>query len=101
MYWGNVATNLTPPLLELPISRTTSTAAGRAAALLRRAAAARSPRADYDIFNQTAGASLHFLAAWWLVLPGLAYLVAGFVAGHPQAPLPRARELRAANLWQT
>ena len=37
----------------------------------------------YDIFNQNGwGRSLHFLAAWFLVLPGLVYALLGSLTGH-------------------
>jgi thiosulfate reductase cytochrome b subunit len=46
----------------------------------------------YDIFNQNGwGRSLHFLAAWFLVLPGLVYLLFGFLRGHFRAHIwPRS-----------
>ncbi|MFX5817303.1 hypothetical protein ABTE26_20620, partial [Acinetobacter baumannii] len=48
-----------------------------------------------DIFNQNGWArSLHCLAAWFLVLTGLTYLVTGIVSGHLWRNIvPRGREL--------
>jgi thiosulfate reductase cytochrome b subunit len=84
LYWGEVGNDLTPALLELPISRnyrhggwTTPTP------LTTNAAGPVSASRTYDIFNQNGWArSLHFLAAWWLVVPGLAYVLAGLADGH-------------------
>ena len=46
------------------------------------------------------GRSLHFLAAWCLVVPGLVYLFRGITAGHFRAHLwPDARELSPTTLW--
>src|SRR5690349_22095269 len=72
LYWGEAGNDLTPALLELPISRnykhggwTTQMpffqAAGSPISAVR----------TYDIFNQNGWArSLHFLSAWWLAIPG-------------------------------
>jgi thiosulfate reductase cytochrome b subunit len=56
----------------------------------------------YDIFNQNGwGRSLHFLAAWFLVLPGLLYLLLGLVSGHFRSHLwPRVRELSPRLVWR-
>jgi thiosulfate reductase cytochrome b subunit len=104
LYWGHVGNDLTPPLLELPISRNYRHGGWTAPQpfFAERPAGPVTASRTYDIFNQNGWArSLHFLAAWWLVLPGLAYLVAGFVGGHFRRHLvPRARELAPRNLWQ-
>jgi thiosulfate reductase cytochrome b subunit len=98
LYWGAVGNDLTPALIELPISRNyrhggweLSTASfpdgGPAASVIR----------TYDILNENSWArSLHFLAAWFLVVTGLIYLVAGMFSGHLRHDLvPRRDELRA------
>ena len=56
----------------------------------------------YDIFNQNGwGRSLHFLAAWFLVLPGLLYLLIGLFGGHFRSHIwPRARELGPRQFWR-
>ncbi len=84
LYWGEVGNDLTTPLLELPISRnhrhggwTTPTP------LLDAPDAPVSAGHTFEIFNQNGwGRSLHFLAAWMLVAAGLAYVLAGIIAGH-------------------
>ena len=103
LYWGEVGNDLTPPLLELPISRnyrhggwevgTPSFPDGNSAASMIR---------TYDILNRNSwGRSLHFLAAWFLVVTGLAYLVTGIFTGHLWRDLvPRARELTPRFLWE-
>jgi len=56
----------------------------------------------YDIFNQNGwGRSLHFLAAWFLVLPGLLYVLLGLLSGHFRSHLwPRLRELSPRLVWR-
>jgi thiosulfate reductase cytochrome b subunit len=56
----------------------------------------------YDIFNQNSwGRSLHFLAAWFLVVTGLVYLLAGFFTGHFRRNLwPRANEFKLRLFWR-
>ena len=56
----------------------------------------------YDIFNENGWArSLHFLAAWCLVLPGVAYLLAGILGGHFRSHIwPRASELTPGLFWR-
>ena len=103
LYWGQVGNDLTPALFELPISRnykhsgwappaTFDLGQGRAVSAVR----------TYDIFNENSWArSLHFLAAWSLVVTGLAYLVAGLASGHLWRHLvPRLGELTPRLLWQ-
>ncbi|HVN46345.1 MAG TPA: cytochrome b/b6 domain-containing protein [Steroidobacteraceae bacterium] len=101
LYWGAVGNDLTPALIELPVSRNyrhggwqLSTAAfpdgGPAASVIR----------TYDILNENSWArSLHFLAAWFLVVTGLVYLLAGIFSGHLRRHLlPRRGELNARAL---
>ena len=89
LYWGEAGNDLTPALLELPISRNYQHGGwDDADAVLRRTRAGPvSASRTYDIFNQNGwGRSLHFLAAWWLVLPGR-----GLPAdGHLRRSLPLA-----------
>ena len=101
LYWGEAGNSLTPALLELPISRnhhhagwSTPTPFGD-----RPAPGQRQPR-TYEIFNQNGwGRSLHFLAAWCLVLPGALYLLGGLAGGHFRSHLwPAMRELRPGRL---
>ena len=100
LYWGEVGNDLTPALLELPISRNhrhdgwttpTSIAPGDTAS----AGAPVSASRTFEIFNQNGwGRSLHFLAGWVLVATGLLYLTLGAVSGHlRRALLPRRDEV--------
>jgi len=97
LYWGVVGNDLTPSLLELPISKNyhhggwvkiTPIFEGKPdspVSGVRRIA----------LFNKNGwGRSLHFLAAWFLVSTGGVYVLAGIATGHFWRNLmPRAREL--------
>ena len=86
-----------------PSAVTTNTLAGRSRRRFSRTPRVRSARTGRpDIFNQNGwGRSLHFLAGWSLVLPGLVYLVAGIFGGHFRSHLwPKARELAPALVWR-
>lgn len=105
LYWGAIGNDLTPALLELPISRnyrhggwTEPLKFFPGEGKLTIVSQART----YDIFNQNGWArSLHFLAAWFLIVTSLIYLAAGLIGGHLQRHLiPRARELSPRSLWQ-
>lgn len=101
LYWGEGGNDLTPALVELPISRN-----HQHGGWTERTAITADPRGPvsanrtYDIFNQNGWArSLHFLAAWILVLPGLVYLLTGLAEGHfRERFLPVRGELTTANL---
>lgn len=56
----------------------------------------------FEIFNQNGwGRSLHFLAAWCLVLPGAVYLWIGLFGGHFRSHLwPRRTEMGTRRLWR-
>jgi thiosulfate reductase cytochrome b subunit len=102
LYWGEAGNDLTAAWLELPISRNYRhggwTAATPVAATVDGPISA---SRTYEIFNQNGwGRSLHFLAAWWLVVPGALYLLAGLVGGHVRSHLwPTARELAPRVVW--
>jgi thiosulfate reductase cytochrome b subunit len=98
LYWGETGNNLTPALFELPLGRNhhhpgwekpTPFFPGQDSPV--------SATRTYDIFNQNGWArSLHFLAAWFLFVPGAAYLIGGLFTGHFRRHLlPRARDLTA------
>src|SRR5262245_57593452 len=71
LYWGAAGNDLTPALLELPISRN------------YRHGGWDGDARTYDILNKNGwGRSLHFLAAWTLVVPGVMYVVAGLFFGR-------------------
>ncbi len=104
LYWGDAGNDLTPALFELPISRNyrhggwdkpSPSSESRGGPI--------SANRTYDIFNQNGwGRSLHFLAAWCLVLPGAIYLLAGIVGGHFRAHLwPRAASSRPVTSGRT
>ena len=103
LYWGEAGNDLMPALLELPISRNyqhggwtapTPFFAGDGAPI--------SASRTFDTFNQNGwGRSLHFLAAWWLVVPGALYLWTGLTRGHFRAHVvPYRQELSPPVIWQ-
>jgi len=84
LYWGQAGNDLTPALIELPISRNYHHGGWDGEAR------------TYNIFNKNGwGRSLHFLAAWILVVPGVLYVFAGVAGGHF-----RRRFWREYGLWQ-
>jgi thiosulfate reductase cytochrome b subunit len=103
LYWGDAGNDLTPVLIELPISRNHRHGGWEARApFFETAASPISANRTYDIFNQNGwGRSLHFLAGWLLFVPGAVYLVAGIVSGHFRRHLwPRAGELHPRRVTQ-
>ena len=97
-YWGEVGNDLTPALFELPVSRNYRHAGwDKPTAFFTTAGSPVSASRTYEIFNQNGwGRSLHFLAAWLLVLTGIWYLLAGIFSGHFKRHLsPRVKELSA------
>ncbi len=103
LYWGNAGNDLTPALLELPISRNYRHGGwDKPTPFFQDAAGPISASRTYDIFNQNGwGRSLHFLAAWFLVVPGAVYLLAGIFGGHFRSHIwPRARELAPRLMWR-
>jgi thiosulfate reductase cytochrome b subunit len=101
LYWGKVGNDLTPALFELPISRNYRHGGWAPPVTFPAAPAVVSAARTYDIFNQNGwGRSLHFLAAWFLVVSGFVYLLGGFASRHLWRDLvPRARELAPGSLW--
>ena len=96
LYWGEVGNDLTPPLIELPVSRNYKHGGyDKPVPLTENASGPRSANRTYDIFNQNGwGRSLHFLSAWFLVLPGFLYVLLGLASGHFRRHIwPRVREL--------
>jgi thiosulfate reductase cytochrome b subunit len=103
LYWGEVGNDLTPPLIELPISR--NHAHGGWSSQTPFFAGDGSPissRRTYAIFNQNGwGRSLHFLAAWVLVASGGLYLLIGALTGHFRRHLlPRPSYASPALAWR-
>jgi len=103
LYWGRVGNELTPALIELPISRNYHhTGFGPATPFFDRPGSPVTAVRTYDIFNQNGwGRSLHFLAGWFLVVTGTLYVLAGLCGGHFRRDLvPRAGELAPRLLWR-
>jgi thiosulfate reductase cytochrome b subunit len=103
LYWGEVGNDLVPAILEIPISanhrpegfeRTVDFAAVSDTAF--------SANRNYEIFNQNGWArSLHFLAAWFFLIAGMIYVLAGFASGHARSELlPKGGDFSLAKLGQ-
>jgi thiosulfate reductase cytochrome b subunit len=102
LYWGKAGNDLTPALVELPISRNYKHRGyDKPVALTADASGPVSANRTYDIFNQNGwGRSLHFLAAWFLVLPGVLYVLIGLLSGHFRTHFwPRVREVSPRLVW--
>lgn len=112
LYWGHVGNDLTPALLELPISRNYKHGGweARAAFDADRPDVVSASR-TFEIFNENGwGRSLHFFAGWWLVGAGVIYVGLGVLAGHFRRHLWPARadrtwtrlraDVRAHLRWQ-
>lgn len=103
LYWGDVGNDLTPALIELPISRNYQHGGwDKPTPFFADAAGPMSANRTYDIFNQNGwGRSLHFLAAWGLVVSGGVYLLAGIFGDHFRSHIwPRAGELTPRRFWR-
>src|SRR5262249_38276687 len=103
LYWGEAGNDLTPALLELPISRNFQHGGwDKPTPFFQNNAGPVSANRTYEIFNQNGwGRSLHFLAAWFLIVPGLFYLLNAVAAGHFRSHiLPKANELSPRLIWR-
>ena len=101
LYWGEVGNDLTPALFELPVSRNYKHGGWEnTSAFFDNEGSPVSASRTYEIFNQNGwGRSLHFLAAWFLVITGLVYLLTGIFSGHVRKNLwPRVNELTGSML---
>jgi thiosulfate reductase cytochrome b subunit len=95
LYWGDVGNDLTPALIELPISRNYKHGGWEGnVSFFKEASSPVTASRTYEIFNENGwGRSLHFLAAWILVVAGVIYVVTGIVTGHFRNRLfPNGRE---------
>ena len=103
LYWGEVGNDLTTPLIELPISRNHQHGgwSGQTPFFAGTASPITASR-TYEIFNQNGwGRSLHFLAAWFLVVSGAIYLLLGLLGGHFRRHLvPARRSSSPAQIWR-
>jgi thiosulfate reductase cytochrome b subunit len=103
LYWGEVGNDLVPAILEIPITDNHRPEGWERTVSFGEAAnQAYSANRLYDIFNNNGFArSLHFLAAWCLLLAALYYVFAGLVSGHVrQNLLPRPAQVKPSILWE-
>jgi thiosulfate reductase cytochrome b subunit len=103
LYWGETGNDLTPPLVELPISRNYKhNGWEQREPFFQNASSPISANRTYDIFNQNGwGRSLHFLAAWLLVGAGVVYVLRGILSGHFRSHIwPGAGELNLRLVWR-
>ena len=103
LYWGEVGNDLTPALLEIPISANhRPDGFEHTVSFTDVSDTAISANRTYPIFNQNGWArSLHFLSAWIFVFVGIVYLLAGIASGHIRRNLlPTARDLAPRTIWQ-
>jgi thiosulfate reductase cytochrome b subunit len=101
LYWGAVGNDLTPALVELPVSRNYRHGGWTPpAAFYPDAGSPVSAARTFEIYNENGWArSLHFLVAWFVVLPGLAYLLMAALTGHLRRHLlPRRAELARGSI---
>ena len=102
LYWGKAGNDLTPALFELPISRNYHHNGWAKSISFKNLNGGQVTAArTYDIFNKNGwGRSSHFLAAWFLVITGVIYFIAGFFSGHFRNNLaPRRGEFGLKLLW--
>jgi thiosulfate reductase cytochrome b subunit len=102
LYWGQTGNDLTPALFELPISRNYHHGGWeKSTPFYHTVGSPVSAARTYDIFNENGwGRSTHFLAAWFLVITGLTYFIAGFFSGHFRNNLlPGRREFSLKLFW--
>lgn len=101
LYWGEAGNDLTPALIELPISRNYRHGGWEKPTPFENAGGPITASRTFDIFNQNGwGRSLHFLAAWSLVLPGALYLLGGLAGGHFRRHIwPQPRDLAPRLIW--
>ena len=97
LYWGEVGNNLTPAILELPVSKNYKHGGWEKPVAFFPGTANRAYSANrtFETYNQNGwGRSLHFLTAWILVVTGLIYLLMAIFSGHLRKNLvPASKEL--------
>ena len=101
LYWGEVGNDLVPAILEIPIlANHRPEGWQRTVDFTEVSQSAFSANRMYPIFNQNGWArSLHFLAAWFFLLAGLIYVLAGFISGHAKRSLlPKRGDFSLASL---
>ncbi len=105
LYWGEVGNELTPALVEFPISRNYQRTDWEMEVPFyetKNSPVSAGRNRDDLMFNQNGwGRSLHFLAAWFLVVTGFSYLLMGVFSGHFRHHIwPKLKELTPHRLWQ-
>ncbi|MBV8389142.1 MAG: cytochrome b/b6 domain-containing protein [Mucilaginibacter sp.] len=103
LYWGKAGNDLTPALFELPISRNYHHGGWDKSIPFKHLTGSQvSAARTYDIFNENGwGRSTHFLAAWFLIITGFIYFIAGFFTGHFRYNLVLQRgEFNLKLLWR-
>jgi thiosulfate reductase cytochrome b subunit len=99
LYWGEVGNDLTPALLELPVSKNYKHGGWEKPVAFFPGSANSSISANrtFETYNQNGwGRSLHFLIAWLFVITGLIYVIAAGLTGHLRKNLvPGSKELTA------
>ena len=97
LYWGKAGNDLMPALIEFPISPDFAQIgyADRTPFAGVPGNVMTASRTKEDFFNQNGWArSLHFLAGWALVFPGIVYLLTGLSGGHFRTHVvPRSADL--------
>ena len=102
LYWGEAGNDLTPAFLELPISKNYKHGGWKnTTPFFARPDSPVSAVRTFGIYNQNSwGRSLHFLAAWILVISGALYLFAAALTRHiDRHLLPRKSEFSARVFW--
>lgn len=103
LYWGEVGNDLTPAIVELPVSRNYKhTGWTDRSSFFDQPGSPVTASRTYHIFNQNGwGRSLHFLAGWFLVLTGTLYLITGLLGGHFRRRMMPARDtLSLRRFWR-
>jgi thiosulfate reductase cytochrome b subunit len=96
LYWGEVGNDLVPAFLEIPISNNHQPDGWEQTTTFTDVPGSPiSADRTYYIFNENGwGRSLHFLAAWFLVVTGLIYVLTGVIGGHLRRNiLPAVKDL--------
>ena len=103
LYWGEVGNDLTPALMEFPISKNYQHGGWeKSVSFFSEANSPVSAGRTFDIYNQNGwGRSLHFLAGWFLVITGIVYFLSALFTQHFQKHLlPRASEFSWRSYWE-
>ena len=103
LYWGETGNSLTPALFELPISRNYQHGGWQNnTPFFDSTGSPVSMSRNFAMFNKNSWArSLHFLAAWFLVVTGAVYLLTGIFTGHFRKHLwPRLSDFRLRLFWR-